>query len=112
MSVEKETPAPGGHPGGRKTEWLGGTFSKLDTTNHPQSQDILRDGFDNLRIDFLAECADLLTARSVALRMAALDGDLRTYDAIFASVRLIASEMVRTRRETKTPPVNQTGGAL
>jgi hypothetical protein len=57
---------------------------------------------DSLRLDYLAECADLIAARAVAIRMAAVAGDVATYDELFALLRRIASDMVTTRKEIKT----------
>ncbi len=54
---------------------------------------------DNIRLDYLCELSDMLAARAVALRMAATSGDLSTYDAMFAAVRLIATDMKKTRDE-------------
>jgi|GEM_PF-2662607 len=60
---------------------------------------IAKNPFDQLRLDYLCELADLLAARAVALRMAATSGDMSAYDATFAAVRLIATEMKKTRDE-------------
>ena len=62
----------------------------------------IRNPLDALRLDYLAECADLIAARAVAIRMAAIAGDVATYDELFAMLRRIASDMVLTRREIET----------
>jgi hypothetical protein len=62
----------------------------------------LQNPLDALRLDYLAECADLIAARAVAIRMAAIAGDVATYDELFAMLRRIASDMVMTRKEIET----------
>jgi len=59
----------------------------------------LKNQIDVLRLDYLCELSDMLAARAVALRMAATSGDISTYDAMFAAVRLIATDMKKTRDE-------------
>ncbi len=57
---------------------------------------------DILRLDYLCELADMLAARAVALRLAAVAGDVDGIDAAFAAIRLIGRDVALTRKEIET----------
>lgn len=66
------------------------------------SNKTLKNAFDAIRLDYLAECADLITSRAVALRMALVDHNIDAADAIFESIRAIAKSYAATRKEIET----------
>ncbi len=62
----------------------------------------LKNQIDVLRLDYIGECADLLAARAVALRFAAVAGDVDGIDAAFSCIRLIGRDISITRKEIET----------
>lgn len=112
MIVNTGTPATGADGGGRKIERFDDAFEIINTANQKRPQH-LKDGFDVLRIDFLAELVDELIARSIGLRVALSVGDIPTSDCLFECIRAIGKTYVLTRKEIKfdDPDTNHSGGA-
>ena len=54
---------------------------------------------DSLRICYMIELADDMTARAMALRWALMAGDISAADILFETIRLIGRDYVLTRKE-------------
>lgn len=63
---------------------------------------IITNPLDAVRLDYITELADMLAARAVALRLAAVAGDVDGIDASFTAIRLIGRDIAVTRREIET----------
>lgn len=71
----------------------------------------LKNQIDVLRLDYLSELADMLAARAVALRLAAVAGDVDGIDAAFECIRLIGRDVALTRKEIETVDSEQSEAA-
>lgn len=54
---------------------------------------------DSLRICYMIELTDDMTARAMALRWALIAGDISSADILFETIRLVGRDYVLTRKE-------------
>lgn len=57
---------------------------------------------DDLKLQFIIECCDMLIPRVLELRLSCMAGDIESADAAFSCIRLIGRDISTTRREIQT----------